>query len=530
MNRRAYPQEQRRRRSAAPRRLTARQRAIRRKRRIQRVLVILAGLIFLVVLFYLGMSYLNLYRGRQAHEQDLQRVGLGPEGIYATARLLPEGQIAGGIAYEDVDLSGLQFEDASTKLRAASKRKIDAMPPLPLQYKDKRYELRWEALGLSLDVEAILKEAETKSHKLFNRSDPMKEQYRLDEARFQAEVERFVASIDQPASNAKAVRFSQEALQFEFDPETTGLEVQKEQLVKELRKRVEERQFTEPIALQMIETPAGRTAEEMAQHLQKVAGASTPILSYSEGRNHNVKKAADLLSGYVLQPGEKLSYNTLMGEITEENGYKMAGVQDAEGNDTEGLGGGLCQPSTTLFQAAVKANLRIVTHNYHSTPVGYCPIGTDAMVSNWSDLVIQNPSDEYPYAISAYFDGALLRFDFYGPPNPDHAQISLKVEEINRTPPTGEPRMVKTDELAPGETKVKVPARDTRHIKLYKVFKVDDQVIRTELMYENHYFGNPGIIEIGKGRDESIPAASSLVGYYIDGNGDLQPSYAAPAP
>src|SRR5262249_4916221 len=115
-------------------------------------------------------------------------------------------------------------------------------------------------------------------------------------------------------------------------------------------------------------------------------------------RNFNLKLAASKINGTVLQPKQEWSFNGKVGERSEKEGYKVAHVIEA-GEMVDGLAGGTCQISTTLFGAAFFAGLDIPNTTNHSRPSVYTPLGFDATVV-WpdTDLVLKNPFD-FPVAI-----------------------------------------------------------------------------------------------------------------------------------
>ncbi len=115
-------------------------------------------------------------------------------------------------------------------------------------------------------------------------------------------------------------------------------------------------------------------------------------------RNFNLKLAASKLNGHVLQPGTEFSFNGVVGDRTEKEGYKIAHVI-TKGEMVDGLAGGTCQISTTLFGASFFAGLDIVRTTPHSRPSTYVPMGLDATVV-WpnTDLKMMNPY-EFPVVI-----------------------------------------------------------------------------------------------------------------------------------
>lgn len=114
--------------------------------------------------------------------------------------------------------------------------------------------------------------------------------------------------------------------------------------------------------------------------------------SDDDERAENLRLAAEAINGYVIEPGATFSFNEVVGDTTAERGYKEAPVLYSSGLGSSD-GGGICQVSTALYIAAVKADLEIVERHPHSVPSDYAPIGLDATIVYGSrDLRIKNNS------------------------------------------------------------------------------------------------------------------------------------------
>ena len=135
----------------------------------------------------------------------------------------------------------------------------------------------------------------------------------------------------------------------------------------------------------------------------------------SEGRKHNIRLCVSALNGCVVKAGESFSFNARVGKRSEENGYKSAKVIQ-NGTFTEGIGGGVCQVSTTLYNALLKSGLSVTEWHQHSLAVGYVSPSFDAMVSEACDLKFVNDTQSDIY-IYAYCDDANLTVRIYGVQN-----------------------------------------------------------------------------------------------------------------
>ena len=135
-------------------------------------------------------------------------------------------------------------------------------------------------------------------------------------------------------------------------------------------------------------------------------------VSGSAARRYNVALAAKRISGVTVFPGEEFSFNGVVGKRTAQNGFKEA-VVITNGEYAKGVGGGVCQVSTTLYNAVLLAGLTVKTAAAHSLKPSYVLPGFDAMVSDYTDFVFRNDLD-CPIYISAGYDGKNVWVKIYG--------------------------------------------------------------------------------------------------------------------
>jgi len=155
-----------------------------------------------------------------------------------------------------------------------------------------------------------------------------------------------------------------------------------------------------PVAVVAPRTLASRTTEY-------------PTRGRYRGRARNVETASERLDGVVIAPGESLSFNEVVGPRTFRNGFRRAPVI-VDGEIEQGIGGGVCQPASTLHAAALEAGLRIVEARTHSRPSGYVELGMDAtVVDGRQDMVIANPLDA-PVVVRASANEGRLRIALEG--------------------------------------------------------------------------------------------------------------------
>ena len=213
------------------------------------------------------------------------------------------------------------------------------------------------------------------------------------------------AAIDTPAVNAEMVRFDPSlSYPFEISDEAYGYSLDTEPIKEQLYHMVSTMESgSVELVPQRIE-PEIHKADVMKDYMLR-SYASTEISKHSEeNRNNNIRHAFDYINGYVLAPGKSFSFNNVVGERTEARGFYPA-TEYVYGEHVEGFGGGVCQASTTLYQAAVCAGLKIIEREPHSDKVSYTDLGKDATVYWYGkrriDLVFKNNTESNIYIVAA---------------------------------------------------------------------------------------------------------------------------------
>lgn len=175
------------------------------------------------------------------------------------------------------------------------------------------------------------------------------------------------------------------------------------------------------------------TASELKNNLALRGEYSTDYTTSTSARAHNVTLALKKFDGMELRAGEALSFNGTVGARTEANGFKSAKII-VDGKYTDGVGGGVCQASTALYNAALLAGLEC-SANAHSICPSYCPAGLDAMISSVSDLRIVNTTDKSVF-ISVKTGGGRATVKMFGAPSdykivPESVTLrTIKCEEL----------------------------------------------------------------------------------------------------
>ena len=218
------------------------------------------------------------------------------------------------------------------------------------------------------------------------------------------------------------------------------------------------------VELSTVAIPASITKQGLGiDDISEVMGHyETAFPVADRDRNFNLKLAASKLDGVVLKPGEEWSFNGTVGERSQKNGYKIAHVITA-GEMVDGLAGGTCQISTTLFGAAFFAGIDVVKTINHSRPSAYTPLGFDATVV-WpnTDLKLKNPYD-FPVVIRYVVANGQAKVELLGKKRP-YEKIVFNRSVLEETPFTTEERL--DEEAAEGEQ-----AYDQEGFPGYKVLR-----------------------------------------------------------
>ena len=177
-----------------------------------------------------------------------------------------------------------------------------------------------------------------------------------------------------------------------------------------------------------------------AQNGNLIACFSTNYSEKDGGRSENIRLSASFINGVTLQAYGDFSFNQTVGKRTKERGFQEAKVI-VSGEFVKGIGGGVCQVSTTLYNAALLSGLTVIEYHPHSLQVGYVSPSKDAMVSLYSDLKIFNPHP-FPVRFSLSAKGGVLTAKIYGEGDGyTYKTLSQTLGEIEPPPPiekTGE--------------------------------------------------------------------------------------------
>lgn len=319
--------------------------------------------------------------------------------------------------------------------------------------------------------------------------------------------------------DAKDALYTKTEESYIIEPEVVGITLDKSVVKKILSENKDNSGVYEiPAKITKPEITAKMLEDKYVNKI--IATYSTSYAGSSSNRIANIALAASKINGYVINPGKRFSYNKVVGPRTEATGFKTAHVY--VGNEVvDGIGGGICQVSSTLYNAAVMADLKIVSRTNHSMPVGYVPLGRDATVSYGSiDFVFENDKS-YPISIKASASGSTLTVSIVGTTDMDYT-----VEFISETASTI-PFATKTVEdptLAEGQRKTISNGSNGYVANSYRVYKKNGKEYSRKYEAKSTYSSTPAKVAVGvKVQEAPVEAVPEITAPPVEENNTSVP-------
>jgi len=250
-------------------------------------------------------------------------------------------------------------------------------------------------------------------------------------------------------------------------------------------------------------TKASKTVKDLGTEAfpYQVSTFSTKYDASNINRSTNLEIAARKINGTVLMPGEVFSYNKVVGKRTVEEGYKDAKIY-ADGGVVDGLAGGICQISSTLYNAAVMANLEIVERRNHSYPTSYLPAGKDAtVVYGVLDLKFKN-TRKYPIKITSSVKNGVASFTVHGIKEENEYEVTL-LPVTTATIPHGT-QTIPDPSLPAGQQVVKQSGHAGYRVTTYIQKTCNGQTTK-EVFTNDTYQPMATIIRVGTGAPAAAP-------------------------
>ncbi len=274
---------------------------------------------------------------------------------------------------------------------------------------------------------------------------------------------------------------------------------------REVKRAIKEYENSKTLIIPAKITQPKVSTEELKNSIvgDELGTYTTDYSSSSSDRAHNISLASGKINGYVLAPGEEFSYNDVVGPRTVERGFKMANVY--VGNTVQpGIGGGICQVSSTLFNAVVFADLEITERRNHSLPVSYAPMGRDATVSYGAiDFKFKNNTSK-PIEIRVTCENRKNTVSIYGTDENPEREIKFETEKTG----TSAPKVVKKEDNTIPEGTIKVESEGTSgsSYTTYKVIYENGVVTSRDVLCKSVYKGKDRVELVGTLKEEPEPS------------------------
>lgn len=358
----------------------------------------------------------------------------------------PNDEIAQGVYVDGVNVSGMKKEEAKQAVNKYFEEKAEEK--ITLSVEGETLEVSREELGIEWNNPEIIDEALAlgKSGNLIQRYKAVKDlqfENKVYDLSYRGNVEKIAAIVSEKCTkyNKKAINLGlkRTGSGFEVIEGANGVEVDEELATKTILAFLEEEYRGENLTViipTIITEPKG-SYEELSKVKDVLGSFQTAYKSSSASRCQNIKTGAGHINGTVLYPGETFSVLECIRPFTEKNGYALAGSY-LNGKVVESLGGGICQVSSTLYNAVLRAELEVVERSPHSMMVSYVQPSADAAIADGvKDFKFKNSTDA-PIYIEAYAsDSKQVSFTIYGQETRPAGRKVKFVNKVLETKPAG---------------------------------------------------------------------------------------------
>ena len=400
-----------------------------------------------------------------------------------------------GTYIDDIDVSGMTVEQAT---EAVNKALEEAKSPVDVNYKlkldGKVYPLDFSDAKFEYNTKEVVENAFAQHRALdatdyqsiidvFNYREQLKNNPVNYETSYSVAIdgvsEKVHAILDplidqySTVKDAEIGEFNPDTKEFTITPEETGMTIDIEGAVAQVNELFEKKEYTGSVVVPSIVKEPEITTEKIKANFGLI-GEHTTKASNNANRNNNLNQACKNINGTILKPGEEFSFNKVVGQRTTANGFKEATVIMG-GQYEQGLGGGVCQVSSTLYNAVLKSDLKITKRSAHAWPSDYVLEGLDATV-NWPDLDFKFKNDtDYQIIVVMWFESKdrTVHAQIYGKRLPDEQTIVLRSECVGSTA-AGKTVYEEDKTMEVGKTKVVRQAHKGLTIKTYKIWQDKD--------------------------------------------------------
>ena len=411
-----------------------------------------------------------------------------------------------GTYIDNIHVGGMTREEAIREVDAANGQ-IDTKFDLVVSIGNESWHVNSERVPVSRNTKEIVEKAwasgrSNTAGNLGSGKTPFEERVRLaselrsypatyvtkqdyDHEALRTLTDGIVNYVDRDPVNSTVESFNFSTKAFTFTEDRPGAKVDPEDLYTRLTTLLDNGVMNTTVRVVPQRIEAEMTKAELMNRFGLISAYTTHTTD-NKNRNNNIQLSAAAINGITVLPGEIFSFNGTTGERTAEKGYKEAAAISG-GQSRDEIGGGVCQTSSTLFNAVARADLEIIERNPHAWPSNYVEKGFDATV-NWPGLDFKFKNNtEWPIFIVAGYSDRKVTVNIYGMSLGTGIRIDLESEVIRTIPkPEGTNYVINTD-LKPGESKKTVTGREGYEVETWKVWYQGDREIKREILFKTTY-------------------------------------------
>ena len=419
--------------------------------------------------------------------------------------LINSNRINYGISVNNVPLSGLSKEAALEKLQQTYAKITETSELVQLNYQDESWSIHPQDIDFKIDINATVNKAYLIGRNknilqgFIDRADsaingkelPVSVTY--DEDKLKTILRNIAKKEDHPSKNAECNLSAKGELL--ITPEVLGQVLPIDEIADDLKKFITTVDLPKTVRLTLTDSSPRITANDLKGIDTVLSSYSTTFNNGNYNRSENIRIAAASLNHIISKPDETISFNALTGLRLAESGYQEAPVL-IDGKSVPDIGGGVCQVSSTLYNAILLANLKSVERTSHFYPSAYVPMGLDATVADHLlDFKFQN-NLKYPiYIITQVNQGTLSIYIAGNHEDFSPYKISLQSIIDKTTPPS---ITFNYDKTLPTGRRITVDSGKTGYtVSAYRLKLQNGQEIDRELLHTDTYSPENKVILIG---------------------------------
>ncbi|HWR60218.1 MAG TPA: VanW family protein [Clostridia bacterium] len=418
-------------------------------------------------------------------------------------------KIHANITVKGVNVGGLTYSQAEEVLREKFEPTIEASE-ITLKFGEKTWKLGYRDVKFNYEYEDAVTKAYDIGHKgnlLKRLADVISAQlerkdialnYTYDEQYIKSRLEDISTEIGQEAKDA-TIALTDGVFVITDEVEGRMLDINKSY---DLIKAQVESVASAALDLAIDVTQPEIKRADLENIRDNLGEYSTKFNAADADRTHNIKIATNSASGVLIKPGEIYSVDKIVGPRLAKNGYKEANVI-INNELVPGIGGGVCQVSSTMYNAALLSNMKIVERRSHSLPSSYVPMGRDATISEgYIDLKFQNTT-QYPIYIHGEVKGSWVKFSIYGRNDNPGRTVKIKTEIVKKTDPQIK---IVEDPTLPVGTEVEEKKAYTGYVvRSYRIVMENGVEVSKEELTQSVYRVTNGVKRVGTMKTDTLP-------------------------